>query len=315
METVLGRGGMGVVYGLVCRSTGRRAALKVMHSAMLGFGNSHQRFEREIEILGRLNHPGIVRLLESGELQGRCYFLMDRVEGHRLDEALRPGTEAPSRIAEIVADIAAALEHAHARGLIHRDIKPANLMLTSDGRAALLDFGLARALAVSASARLTSAGQSRNIGTRAYIPPERLLSNGDDAGPSSDVYSLAVVAHELLIGRLPVPGVVPSRLRDGLSRRYDEVFAKGLHADPAQRYPTAPAFAEALGVCTSAHAPAVRPVLVSGHRRLLCAAVMLAAAGVLAAAAFKGESSMDCEASPGVLVPTPPRCDGGALMW
>jgi serine/threonine protein kinase len=153
-----------------------------------------ERFRREAALAQRLSHPNIVRVLESGESDGRAYIVLEYVDGGSLaDELVRNGPLPPERVTELGAQAAAGLAHAHACGLVHRDVKPQNLLLESDGRLKVSDFGVARALD---GTRLTQAGCI--VGTAAYLAPEQ--ARGEETTSAADVYALGVVLRELMMG-------------------------------------------------------------------------------------------------------------------
>jgi serine/threonine-protein kinase len=212
------------------------------------------RFAREAEAVGRLDHPSIVTLYEAGEEAGRAYLAMRLVEGPTLHAAIQlEGSLEPARAASVVRQVAAALDHAHGRGMVHRDVKPANVLLDAEGRAFLSDFGLAK---LREGARLTRTGMW--VGTVEYIAPEQIMAGA--VGPPADVYALGAVTYEALTGRTPYvrahpADVLQAHLRDeprpaSTFRRSlggaDAVLARALAKDPERRYASAGAFAHAL---------------------------------------------------------------------
>jgi serine/threonine-protein kinase len=194
----LGRGGMASVYLATDLRHDRPVALKVLHpelSSSLGV----ERFEQEIKLAARLQHPHILGVYDSGEADGLLWFTMPFVEGESLRERLIRENRLPLDDALRIAwETADALEFAHQRGVVHRDIKPENILLTG-GHALVADFGIARALRDSTSQRLTAAGLA--IGTPAYMSPEQAMGEATDA--RSDEYSLACVIYEMLAGAPP----------------------------------------------------------------------------------------------------------------
>ena len=197
----IGRGGMGVVY-LGERADGefrRQAAIKVITSGLRD-ADLERRFRRERQILATLEHPGIARMLDGGATaQGQPYFVMEYVEGVPLPaycEKTGAGVEARLKLFLAVCD---AVEYAHQRLIVHRDLKPGNILVTADGTAKLLDFGLARVTDATAGEDLTMTGVA--LMTPAYASPEQV--RGEPYHVSSDVYSLGVILYELLAGRRP----------------------------------------------------------------------------------------------------------------
>jgi serine/threonine-protein kinase len=253
----LGRGGMATVYLADDRRHGRQVAIKLLNPE-LGAVLGPDRFTREIRIAAALSHPHILPLYDSGEAGGRLYYVMPYVRGGSLRERL--ASERPLNAEEAVAlvrQVAAALDHAHTHGLVHRDIKPENILL-HEGEAMVADFGIALAAATAPHERLTQTGLM--VGTPEYMSPEQAAGERTlDA--RSDVYSLGCVLYELLTGEPPhratTPrGVIarrfsetpphPRRVRPALPTALDEAVARALALDPADRFESAVAFADAL---------------------------------------------------------------------
>lgn len=270
----LGAGGMGVVYRAEQVSLGREVALKLVRPEHLFFPGARERFRREVETVAHLQHPGIVPVYTVGEANGVPYFAMELLQGATLAEVLRrlagraPETLAGPDLApvcsgswsdaclRVVQQVAEALEHAHARGIVHRDVKPSNILVTAGGRAVLLDFGLTSGAAAD---RLTRSGAA--VGTLPYMSPEQVQGRRDlDA--RTDVYSLGVTLYELLTLQLPYQAEdrreVERRILEGRSdplrarnRRIapeaELVCLHAMDAEPAQRYASAADFADDLG--------------------------------------------------------------------
>ena len=268
LERELGSGGMAVVYLAQDLRHKRRVALKVLRpdiSAIVG----PERFLREIETLANLTHPHILPLHDSGEADGLLYYVMPYVDGESLRDRLQREKQLPLddalRIAREVAD---ALSHAHARGVIHRDIKPENILF-SGGHALVADFGIAAAIDAAGDSRLTETGIA--MGTPAYMSPEQALGERTiDA--RADIYALGCVLYEMLAGEPPFTGptaqVVMTRrlhesvrsistIRELVPEAIDEAVRRTLARLPADRFATAKQFADALtghGVSTNASA-------------------------------------------------------------
>jgi serine/threonine-protein kinase len=201
IERELARGGMARVYLARDVRHDRPVALKVL-TAELGAAAGAERFLREIQVVGRLRHPHIVPLYDSGEAAGQVYYVMPYIKGESVRERIaRTGAFPPDEAARLASEVADALKYAHSEGVIHRDIKPDNIML-DEHHALVMDFGIARGLAASASGSLTGTGLL--IGTPAYMSPEQAA--GDTVDARTDIYSLGCVLYEMLAGKPPFTG-------------------------------------------------------------------------------------------------------------
>lgn len=255
VQAEIGRGGMGVIYRALQVATRRTVALKVMLAAPFASEMARRRFAREVELAARLDHPGIVRVLESGTVAAQPYYAMDYVEGLRLDRYLAEVGLAVPEILKLFIAVCAAVDHAHQHGVIHRDLKPGNVLVDEGGQPHVLDFGLAKAVDQSdasqtLSGTLSSPGQV--LGTLGYLSPEQAAGNTAEIGTRTDVYALGVMLFEALTGRLPIdlsgrPSEVIQRIQEAppipptqLSRRVDAeletIVLKTLAKDPTQRY-------------------------------------------------------------------------------
>jgi serine/threonine-protein kinase len=246
IEAVAGRGGMGVVYRATELSLGRPVALKLLTPERARDEEFRERFQRESRMAAAIDHPNVIPVYAAGEHDGSLYLVMRYVSGTDLHALLREsGALSPARAADVVAQVAAALDAAHRAGLVHRDVKPANVLLAGE-HAYLSDFGLTR-LAGSDSG-LTESG--RWIGTVEYCSPEQLRGARTDA--RADVYSLGCVLFAALTGSPPfahgtVPATMLAHLNDppplpsthGAPREFDRVLARALAKAPEDRYPSA----------------------------------------------------------------------------
>ena len=289
----LGHGGMGMVYLARERALERFVAIKVLRPELAEVRRGPERFRREARIAAQLAHPGIVPLYTFGEVGGLWYFVMGYVRGDTLAERLRLGGRLPvAEARRIIAELADALDSAHAQGVIHRDIKPANILLdASSGRAVLADFGIAKMQGGGDS--LTATGMV--VGTPSFMSPEARA--GEDVDARSDLYSLGAVAYAMLTGREPfaatddavqaraVAGTpaplysVAPEVPDDLAR----VVMRCLSRDAAMRFPTARAMRDALALtedATTTGLPAsVRDLPAFGPYAVLWAGAWLTVAG------------------------------------
>src|SRR4029079_1026829 len=196
---LLGRGGMGEVYRAEDTKKGRRVALKILAEQFWQDEKFRTRFQRESRAAAILQEPHVIPIHDWGEIDGHLYIDMRLVQGQTLDALLAEGPLEPSRAVNIVGQVGAALDAAHAAGLIHRDIKPQNIIVTPTDFAYLFDFGIAEA---TGDTRLTAGGMK--IGTLNYMAPERFTE--PVATSAVDVYALACVLHETLTGEAPYSG-------------------------------------------------------------------------------------------------------------
>jgi eukaryotic-like serine/threonine-protein kinase len=241
------RGGMARVYLADDLVRGGQVAVKVVRpelAAALG----HDRFLREIRILGRLRHPNILPLLDSGGVGGSLYYVSPYIPGSSLQRRLeREGPLSWDAVVRIAQDVAAALDHAHASDVIHRDVKPGNILM-GDDRALVCDFGVARAVELAAGDRFASSSGFA-LGTPAYMSPEQAIGSAIDA--RCDVYGLGCVLYEMLTGEQPFTGATSQA-----------VLARALAGDfrPVRTVrPDASRAAEAAISAALASAPGPRP--------------------------------------------------------
>jgi len=198
--STIGVGGMARVYLAEDERLGRQVAVKQLHAA--GPEDAALRFEREAKLGASLNHPNLVSIFDIAADEESVLIIMEYVDGETLQGALRRGGLSPERIAEIVCDVAAGLDHAHAHGVVHRDVKPANILVRRDGVAKLADLGIA-----TAAERTSITRSDIVLGTASYMAPEQLA--GERAGPPADIYALAAVTYEALSGHKARAGKSP----------------------------------------------------------------------------------------------------------
>ena len=262
IERELGHGGMGIVLLAHDLKHDHPVAIKVLRPDVAESVNA-ERFLREIRIAAQLQHPNILALIDSGEAGGITYFVMPYVPGESLKERLVREKQLPIDDAvQIAREVADALAYAHEHGVIHRDIKPENILLGS-GHALVSDFGIARAISVVNTGKLTATGIA--VGTPAYMSPEQATATSD-LDPRTDIYSLGCVLYEMLAGTPPYTGsfqVVLSRkaidpvpslkaARETVPPHVERVVIKALAKVPADRFATARQFADALSGNASA---------------------------------------------------------------
>ncbi len=254
---VIGQGGMGVVYQARQTRLDRLVAVKMLAAGILAGPEALNRFRREAQAIARLHHPNIVEIYEVGARDGHPYVVLELVTGGNLAQVLG-GTPLPARrAAELVRDLARAVQHAHERGILHRDLKPANVLLTEDGTPKITDFGLAKRLDHDSSQTRSGAV----LGTPSYMAPEQAEGNVHDYGPATDVYGLGAILYEVLTGRPPFKGasivetidqvrtlepVDPGALQPRLPDDLKTICLKCLEKKPAHRYPSAAALADDL---------------------------------------------------------------------
>src|SRR5215213_532003 len=237
---------MGIVYRATQLSLGRPVAVKLIAPDRAGDPGFRERFERESRVAAAIDHPNVIPVYAAGEEAGHLYLVMRYVKGTDLQHLLaRERTLPPERVAAIACQIGAALDAAHAVGLVHRDVKPANVLLSGE-HAYLADFGLSQV--VGPDTRLTSTGQW--IGTVDFMAPEQF--EGGEADARADVYALGCVLYDALTGTVPFPrGTVPATMiahlqeepprpsEHGAPQGFDRVIARALAKDPEDRYPSA----------------------------------------------------------------------------
>jgi serine/threonine protein kinase len=249
LESVAGRGGMGVVYVATQLRLNRPVALKVIAPDLAEDPGFRERFNHESEIAASIDHPNVIPVYEAGEHDGLLYLSMRYVEGTDLGKLLRAQGRIPAeRAANIVGQVAEALDAAHARGLVHRDVKPGNILIAAGDHTYLTDFGLTKH--AESSSGLTKTGTW--VGTVDYVAPEQV--RGDAVDARTDVYALACVLFHAVSGQIPFPrpseiAKIYAHLSDpppavdwtalGAPAAMGEVVLRGMAKDPNERYPSA----------------------------------------------------------------------------
>lgn len=255
IQSLAGQGGMARVLRAYDPKYDRYVAIKVMNPEMRQDPEAIRRFRRSARALYHLRHPHINRVFNAGDLDGIPYLILEYVDGLSLDKWMANGQPLDTRlVAQITDQIALAVDHAHSRGVVHRDMKPSNILVTRDGRRAVLcDFGLALVLGES---RLTLPGIA--LGTPCYMAPEQVRAGAVDA--RTDIYALGVTCYELLTGQRAFQGsraevgaqIVngqyrpASQVNPALPRAVDGVIQRAMHLDPGHRYQQASQFSQAL---------------------------------------------------------------------
>ena len=250
----IGKGGMGTVWRAEQLSTHREVALKLMASAQFDSAKARARFEREVELTARLDHPNIARVYDSGLHHGIYYYAMEFVDGMPLDTYVEKKALSEKQILVLMHSVCEAIEHAHLRGVMHRDLKPSNIMVGFDGQPHVVDFGLARTF-LDEPETVTVSIEGEVAGTPAYMSPEQAAGHRDQIDTRTDVYSLGVILYRLLTGRSPydlsgslfdvlqrvVQGKIrrPREVTKSVDRELETLLLKALSQEPDGRYASA----------------------------------------------------------------------------
>jgi beta-lactam-binding protein with PASTA domain/predicted Ser/Thr protein kinase len=327
----VGSGGMAEVYAVEDLQLGRRIALKVLHERFAQDKDFVERFRREAKSAASLSHANVVSVYDSGEWQGTYYIAMELLEGRSLDQIVREEAPlTPERAIEITEQVLRAARFAHRNGIIHRDLKPHNVIIDSEGRVKVTDFGIARA---ASSSEITQTGSI--MGTARYLSPEQ--AQGEPSGPSADLYAIGILLYELLTGTVPFEGdsVVaialrhlsepprpPSRLVSSISPNLDAIVLKALAKDPVNRFADADEFLAALagererlraedGSRTASLAPLALPAVVAPPVGTITQTLPSGAA----VAAYSEPTYWDSTSQTSIVGPPGPPADGRGPVW
>ena len=304
----LGEGGMGTVWRAVQLSTRREVALKLVAHAAVGSHRARLRFDREVELAARLEHPHIARVYDSGMYRGLFYYAMELVEGRHLDVYAREERLDRGQTLSLMHDVCLAVQHAHQKGVIHRDLKPSNVLVTKEGVPKVLDFGLARALDDDGGG-LTLTMEGQWAGTPAFMSPEQAAGDSRRIDTRTDVWGLGATLYLLLTGRpahdtsgprhVVMRRVVEEEVRrpqsvdKSVGGELEAVLLKALGREPDRRYDSAGALARDLenyltGRPVAARRPSAAYVLRKwvGRHRARAMIVVLAAGLALAAGLY-----------------------------
>ncbi|HEX4592124.1 MAG TPA: serine/threonine-protein kinase [Gemmataceae bacterium] len=252
----LGRGGMGVVYKARQVDLERVVALKMVLAGSMASAEQLARFQAEAKVAAKVQHAHVIQVFETGQVNGLPFLVMQYIEGCSLADRLHGGRLDPDTAVRIVVAVARAVADLHAHGIVHRDLKPSNILLDANGQPYVTDFGLAKL--VEGDSGLTQTGTF--LGTPQYMAPEQAV-RAREAGPAADVYSLGAILYECLTGRPPfreatpfetVLAVVefdpprPRQVNPKVPRVLEQVVLQCLEKDPARRFPSSAALADAL---------------------------------------------------------------------
>jgi serine/threonine protein kinase len=253
IESLVARSGMASIFRGVDTRTGRPVAIKLPHPEMEGDPILFDRFNREEEIGKKLDHPGVVKVLDD-EQRSQRYMVLEWVDGRLLRQILNEAKILPpERAIKITLGISDALDYIHSQGVVHRDLKPENIMVDAEDRTKLIDFGIA---ANAGSRRLTFAKLTEAMGTPDYISPEQVKGKRGDA--RSDIYTLGIMFYEMLTGKVPFTGpnpfvimnerlinhpIPPREVNPAVTPELQEIIYRAVERDPKKRYQSAHEFA------------------------------------------------------------------------
>lgn len=313
----LGGGGMGEVYRARQKNLNRLVAIKLLPPSFRGNSAFIERFQREAQTLARLNHPNIVTIFEFGETDGRCYLVMELVDGMNLRQLLSLGKMEPREALALIPGLCEALQFAHEHGVVHRDIKPENILIDRQGRVKVVDFGIAKIMDGAPGGKgLTAFGEK--VGTPDYMAPEQ-RDRPAAVDHRADIFSLGVVLYEMLTGEVPRGRFEPPSQRVQVDVRLDAIVLRAMAANPDLRYQKVGEFKTGVATVAGSPAPVGKPPLPllspSGRRELVAAAVLLLVliawfevgrAGLVAPTVEKTLVAVPPVAVPSAIVPATP---------
>jgi C-terminal peptidase prc len=250
----LGEGGMGTVWRGIQLSTKREVAIKFMGSHRFASKKMQARFEREVALAAKLNHPNIASVYDSGVHRGVYYYAMELIDGVHLDKYVYKNELNDHQIILLMDEICDAMRHAHEKGIIHRDLKPSNILVTKEGKPYIVDFGLAKA-SQKEDQDVTISISGEIAGTPAYMAPEQAAGRISEIGPHTDVYALGIIFYHLVTGQYPhkmygsrydvMKSIIedevlpPRNHKPGINRDLESIIMKALAKKPEDRYATA----------------------------------------------------------------------------
>ncbi|UCE24254.1 MAG: serine/threonine protein kinase [Candidatus Zixiibacteriota bacterium] len=229
----IGQGGVAEIYKARQESLDRDVAIKILSAQMTSDLDIVRRFERESMVIGRLNHPNIVHVIDKGQAGGRYYFVMEYINGASLREVIDTPRIALKTKLEMIVQVCKALDYAHKNGVIHRDIKPTNVLIDRQGNALVSDFGIAQ-MVCAPDSEMTSSDIV--MGTLSYMSPEQKISS-TNVDQTTDIYAVGIMLYEILVGKKPLGHFkLPSEINSQLPIEFDSIILKCLAQEPKDRY-------------------------------------------------------------------------------
>ena len=253
---IIGVGGMGAVYKARQPKLDRCVALKILH-VHDDDPAFEERFNREARVLARLNHPNIVTIFDFGTAGPYHFLLMEHIDGVNLRQAMQAGRFSPDEALTLVQEMCAALKSAHEDGILHRDIKPENILLDSQGRLKIADFGIAKLVGPEDLQNFTLTRQDSVLGSPQYMAPEQIESP-EDVDQRADIYSLGVVLYELLTGELPLGRFAAPSSKNDIDSRIDEIVFRTLEKERDARFQSAEEVSTSVDTLAQSPAPTIK---------------------------------------------------------